>query len=309
MNNNTKIFLAGHKGLVGSAILRKLKATGYKNVLNIDRKNLDLLNQAEVFKFLEINKPSAVIIAAAKVGGIQANKQNSAEFIYENLAIQNNLIHGSYMAGIKNLIFLGSSCIYPRNSKQPIKEEYLLSGSLEKTNEAYAVAKIAGVKICEYYNRQYKLNYKSLMPCNTFGPNDNYNLFSSHFFPALISKIMQAVKNNKKYICLLGNGKTQRELIYVDDVADAIVFFLFKKTKSFLINIGTGREMTIEQYAKLIMDLIKKKLNIKYTKKHLTGTPRKVLDCSLAKKYGWIAKCNLNDSILATIRDYKKYYL
>ncbi len=234
MNNHIKIFLAGHKGLVGSAILRKLKAAGYKNVINIDRKNLDLLNQAEVFKFLEINKPSAVIIAAAKVGGIQANKQNSAEFIYENLAIQNNLIHGSYMAGIKNLIFLGSSCIYPRNSKQPIKEEYLLSGSLEKTNEAYAVAKIAGVKICEYYNRQYKLNYKSLMPCNTFGPNDNYNLFSSHFFPALISKIMQAVKNNKKYICLLGNGKTQRELIYVDDVADAVIFFLFKKTKDFI---------------------------------------------------------------------------
>jgi GDP-L-fucose synthase len=244
------IVVAGSTGLVGSAIVRHFENKGFQTV-GINRSVVNLFDKKATSDFILKTKPTVIIDAAARVGGIAANNHQPVEFLTENLLIQNNLMQAAHKAEVPKFVFLGSSCIYPKFTVQPIKEEYLLSGLLEPTNEAYAVAKIAGVKICENYNRQYKLNYKSLMPCNTFGPNDNYNLFSSHFFPALISKIMQAVKNNKKYICLLGNGKTQRELIYVDDVADAVIFFLFKKTKDFLINIGTEREMTIEQYAKL----------------------------------------------------------
>ena len=207
INKKSKIYIAGHKGLVGSAILRKLKLNNYSKLIYKTRKQLDLTNQLKVFNFLKKNKPDAVIIAAAKVGGIQANNTEKANFIYENLSIQNNLIHGSFNAGVKNLIFLGSSCVYPKNCKQPIKEKYLLSGYLEKTNEPYAIAKIAGINLCSSYNFQYNLNYKCLMPCNAYGINDNYDQNSSHFLPALIRKIINAIKNNDDHIKIWGSGK------------------------------------------------------------------------------------------------------
>jgi len=308
MNKNAKIFVTGHKGLVGSAVIRKLKIFGFKNILTVSKKKLDLRDQKKVNLFLNKYKPNSLIIAAAKVGGIKTNNELTGEFIYDNLQIQNNLIHGAYKHGIKNMVYLGSSCIYPKFSKQPIKENYLLTGELEKTNEAYAVAKIAGVKMCEYYNKQYNTNYKSLMPCNTFGSNDNYDLLSSHFIPALIRKIFEAKIKKKKSIELWGNGKTKRELIFVDDLADAIIFFLFKKTKQNLINIGTQVEFTIEEYAKIIMKKLNVNLNIKYKKKSLVGTPRKIMDSSLAKKLGWKSKIKIEDGIDFCLRDFKENY-
>ena len=233
IGRQSKIYVAGHNGMIGSSIVRKLKFFNYKNIYTISKSQLDLTNQSKVYKFLKKIKPDAVILAAAKVGGINANNEYRAEFIYENLAIQNNIIHGSFINGVKNLIFLGSSCIYPKNCKQPIKEKYLLSSYLEKTNEPYAIAKIAGVKMCENYNLQYNLNYKCLMPCNSYGINDNYDLQSSHFLPALIRKIIEALKNNKDYIKIWGSGKPLRELIYCDDIADACIFFLKKKNERF----------------------------------------------------------------------------
>ena len=224
-----KIFVAGHNGLVGSAIVKKLKSKGYKDILTVERKKLDLLDQKAVFNYLKKNKPKIVIIAAAKVGGIHANNEYGAEFIYENLQIQNNLIHSSYLNNIKNLTFLGSSCIYPKFAKQPLKEEYLLSDQLEETNLPYAIAKIAGIKMCEAYNKQYKTNYKCLMPTNTYGPNDNYDLMTSHFFPALIHKAHMCKIKNKKSIDVWGSGKVYREMIFVDDIADACIFFMKKK--------------------------------------------------------------------------------
>ena len=308
MNKNAKIFVTGHKGLVGSAVIRRLKKLGFKNILTVSKKKLDLRDQKKVNLFLNKYQPNSLIIAAAKVGGIKTNNELTGEFIYDNLQIQNNLIHGAYKYGINNLIYLGSSCIYPKFSKQPIKEDYLLTGELEKTNEAYAVAKIAGVKMCEYYNKQYNTNYKSLMPCNTFGSNDNYDLLSSHFIPALIRKIFEAKIKKKKSIELWGNGKTKRELIFVDDLADAIIFFLFKKTKKNLINIGTQVEFTIEEYAKLIMKKLNVNFNIKYKKKSLVGTPRKIMDSSLAKKLGWKSKIKIEEGIDFCLRDFKENY-
>ena len=308
MNKKAKIFVTGHKGLVGSAVIRKLKDLGFKNILTVSKKKLDLRDQRKVNSFLTKHKPNSLIIAAAKVGGIKTNSELTGEFIYDNLQIQSNLIHGAYKHNIKNMINLGSSCIYPKFSKQPIKEDYLLTGELEKTNEAYAIAKIAGVKMCEYYNKQYDTNYKSLMPCNTFGLNDNYDLLSSHFISALIRKIYEAKIKKKKSIKLWGNGKTKRELIFVDDLADAIIFFLFKKTKQNLINIGTQVEFTIEEYAKIIMKKLNVNLNIKYIKKSLVGTPRKIMDTSLAKKLGWKSKIKIEDGIDFCLRDFKENY-
>ena len=239
-----------------------------------------------------------MIISAAKVGGIKANNTYRAQFIYENLEIQNNLIHGSYLAGVKNLLFLGSSCVYPKNCRQPMKESYLLSGKLEKTNEPYAIAKIAGIKMCENYNFQYKTNYKCIMPTNTFGPNDNYDFENSHFFPALLKKIIIAKKNNKKFITLWGDGKAKREIIYADDVANAAIFFLGRKMKDGLINVGSGLEMTIKQYAYFIKDIIYPELKIKFdNNKELNGVKRKFLDTSVARSYGWKAECDLSDSV------------
>ena len=308
ITKNSKIFLAGHNGLVGSAILRRLNILGYKNILTVDKKKLDLTNQNKVFLFLKRNKPQAIIIAAAKVGGINANNKYRADFIYENLAIQNNLIHSAFLNKIKDLIFLGSSCVYPKNSIQPIKEKYILTGSLEHTNEPYAIAKIAGIKMCESYNIQYGTNYKCLMPSNTYGPNDNYNLQNSHFFPALIRKIHHSKIKKVNKIILWGTGKPKRELIYVDDVADACIFFLNKKTKESLINIGTGKDIKIEQYAKSIMKFLNIKINIHFDKTKPDGTPRKLLDTTIAKKYGWRPKIGLKDGFFLTYADYLKKY-
>ena len=308
ITKNSKIFIAGHNGLVGSAILRRLNILGYKNILTVDKKKLDLTNQKKVFLFLKRNRPQAIIIAAAKVGGIYANNKYRANFIYENLAIQNNLIHSAFLNKIKNLIFLGSSCVYPKNSKQPIKEKYLLTGLLEHTNEPYAIAKIAGIKMCESYNIQYGTNYKCLMPSNTYGPNDNYNLQNSHFFPALIRKIHDSKIKKVNKIILWGTGKPKRELIYVDDVADACIFFLNKKTKESLINIGTGKDLKIEEYSKLIMKFLNIKINIHFDKTKPDGTPRKLLDTTIAKKYGWRPKISLKDGFFLTYADYLKKY-
>jgi len=305
---NSKIFIAGHKGLIGSSILRKLNTAGYKNLLVVDKKELNLLDQKKVFLFLKKKKPAAIIIAAARVGGIVANNKYRAEFIYENLTIQNNLIHSAFLNKIKNLIFLGSSCVYPKYCKQPIKEEYLLSGTLERTNEPYAIAKIAGIKMCESYNLQHGTNYKCLMPSNTYGPNDNYNLQNSHFFPALIKKIHEAQIKKQKKIILWGTGKPKRELIYVDDIAEACIFFLQKKTKESLINIGVGKDLKIEQYAKLIMKFLNIKINIYFDKTKPDGTPRKLLDTSIAQKYGWIPKISLKDGFFLTYDDFLKKY-
>ena len=301
-----KIFVAGHNGLVGSAIVKKLKTKGYKDILTADRKKLNLLNQKAVFSFLKKNKPQIVIIAAAKVGGIHANNEFGAEFIYENLQIQNNLIHSSYLNNIKDLIFLGSSCIYPKFAKQPIKEEYLLSDKLEETNLPYAIAKIAGIKMCEAYNKQYKTNYKCLMPTNTYGPNDNYDLMTSHFFPAIIRKAHMCKIKNKKSIDVWGSGKVYREMIFVDDIADACVFFMKKKTKHSLINIGSGKDMSILSYVKFILKKLDLNIKINFIKSKPDGVHKKLLDIKRAKKYGWVAKTSLNEGFNITYKNFLK---
>ena len=302
------IFLAGHKGLVGSAILRKLKKRKYKKIITIDRKSLDLLDQKSVLNFLKKKKPKIVIIAAAKVGGVHHNNIHGADFIYENLQIQNNLIHGSFMNNVKKVIFLGSSCIYPKKSKQPIKEKYLLSGKLEETNEPYAIAKIAGVKMCEAYNKQYKTNYLSLMPTNTYGPNDNYDTYNSHFFPALIKKAHECKIKNKKIFKVWGSGKPLRELIFVDDIADACIFFMNKNIKDTIINIGSGKDMRIKDYVNFLIKKLKIKVKIKYDDKKPDGVFRKVLDVSVAKKYGWKSKISLEKGFDITYKDFVKNY-
>ena len=306
INLKSKIYVAGHKGLVGSAIIRKLKKKGYKNIIFRSKKQLDLKNQKKVYSFLKRNKPDFIFIAAAKVGGIYSNDKYRAEFIFDNLSIQANIIHSAYLCGIKNLIFLGSSCVYPRNCKQPIKESYLLTGELEKTNDAYAIAKIAGIKMCESYNIQYKTNYKCLMPTNTFGPNDNYDTLNSHFLPALIKKVHDLKLNNKKELILWGNGLAKREVIYVDDIADACIFFMKKNFFGTILNIGTGKDFSIKQYAKIILNKIipKNKIKIKYDLSKPNGTPRKVLDIKLANKYGWKPKTKLNEAIIKTYKNF-----
>jgi GDP-L-fucose synthase len=298
----SKIYVAGHNGLVGSAIIRRLKFFGYKNIITIDRGRLDLTNQLEVLKFLKKNKPKFIIIAAAKVGGINANNKNRADFIYENLSIQSNLIHSAYLNKIKNIIFLGSSCVFPKNCKQPIKEKYLLNGVLEYTNEPYAIAKIAGIKMCENYNLQYNTNYKCLMPSNTYGPGDNYDLKTSHFYPALIKKVLNAKKKLEKRIILWGTGRAKRELIYVDDLADACIFFMSKKTKENLINIGVGKDYTIKQYAEFISKYLNYPIQIKFDNTKPDGTKRKLLDISIAKRYGWSPKVSLKSGFFKTIK-------
>ena len=304
IKKNDKIFVAGHNGLIGSAIIKELKLKGYKNIITINKKKLNLINQNNVYKYLRKIKPKATIIAAAKVGGIYANDIYKGEYIYENLAIQTNLIHGSYLSGVKELIFLGSSCIYPRLCPQPIKEKYLLSKSLEKTNEGYAVAKISGVLLCQSYNYQYKTNYRCIMPANSYGPGDKYDKLNSHFFPAIIQKIVYAKKNKKNYIELWGDGKAKRELIFNEDIANACVYFLNKKTNETLINIGTGKDKRIIDYAKFVMNKLNYKVKIKFDRSKPNGVPRKLLDVSLAKKYGWEAKTDLDKGFWKTYYDY-----
>jgi GDP-L-fucose synthase len=305
LKKDSKIYIAGHKGLVGSSVLKLLKKKGYKNLFFKKSKELDLRKQADTFNYLRKIKPEFVIICAARVGGIKANKIRRAEFLYDNLSIQNNLIHGSFMANVKNLIFLGSSCIYPRLAKQPLKENSILSGYLEHTNEPYAIAKIAGLKLCENYNFQYKTNYKCIMPSNIFGPGDNYNLNDSHFLPAIIKKIyLSKLKKNKK-IYFWGTGKAKREVTYVEDISAAILFFLKKKTKESLINIGSGYENTIRDYIKLILKRMNYKAKIVFdNNKKLDGTPRKILDCSVAHRYGFYPKFKFLEGFDLTLSDF-----
>ena len=308
IKKNSIIFVSGHKGLVGSSIIRRLIFFGYKKIVTRNRKQLDLRNQRKVEYFFNQNKIDAVINAAGTVGGIYANNKFKADFIYDNLSIQNNIIHSCYKNKIKNLIFLGSSCIYPRNSKQPIKENYLLTGELEKTNEPYAIAKIAGIKMCESYNYQYNTSYKCLMPSNLYGPNDNYNLESSHFLPALIAKIYKAHIQKKKVVTIWGTGSPKRELLFVDDLADACIFFLNKKIKETLINIGSGKEMKIIDYAKYIIKQLNADLKIKLDLSKPDGTPRKIIDSSLAKKYGWRPKTQFKDGFKITYLDFLRKF-
>tara|TARA_A100001011_G_scaffold391415_1_gene476847 strand:- start:74 stop:1006 length:933 start_codon:yes stop_codon:yes gene_type:complete len=307
IKKHSKIYLAGHRGLVGSAILRKLKSSGFKNIITVTKKKLNLINQSKVENFIKKHKPDLVIIAAGKVGGILTNSKLQAEFMYENLMIECNLINASFKHKIKNLIFLGSSCVYPSNIGVKIKESDLLRSNLEKTNEGYAIAKIAGIKLCEYYNRQYNSNYFSLMPTNIYGPNDNYDPATSHFIAALIMKIYLAKKHKLKHILLWGDGKSKREIMYVDDLADAVIFFANKKPKHDLINIGIGKDMSIKDYAKKIMKIVNYNVPIKFDRTKPNGMRRKILDVSLANSYGWKSKTSLNNGIKKTYLQLSKY--
>ncbi len=305
LKRSSKIFLAGHKGLVGSAILRKLRNLNYNNIITIDKKKLDLTNQRNTINFFKKNRPEFVFICAAKVGGIFANNKYKADFIYNNLQIQNNLIHSSYLNKVKKIIFLGSSCVYPNTISKKIKETDLLTDKLEKTNEPYAIAKIAGIKMCQSYNTQYKTNFISLMPTNTFGPGDNYDLKNSHFIPALIKKIHNLKNKKKNVLNIWGTGKVRRELIYVDDLAEACIYFMKRNVKHDLINIGTGKDFTINHYAKKLLKILNVKAKIKYDKSKPDGTKRKLLDISVAEKYGWYPKTNFEDAILETYRHFQ----
>ena len=312
ININSKVFIAGHNGMLGSSIFRTLKKKGYKKIITVDKKKLDLRNQIAVKKFIKINKPDAVIIAAAKVGGIKANIKYPANFISDNLQIQTNLISSSHINNVKKLILFGSSCIYPKHLKKPIKESQIMTGLLEETNESYAVAKIAGIKMIESFNKQYNTNYICLMPCNLFGPNDNYDSQNSHFLPALIKKIYLASKAKKKdkVVKLWGTGKPLREVLYVDEVANACEFFLRKKTKKSLINIGSNVEMSIKNYANLIKKKIDPRVLIKFDNdKNLDGVMRKKLNLTLAKSYGWKSKMNFSKVLDEIIRDFKNSHI
>jgi GDP-L-fucose synthase len=310
-SKNKKIYLAGHKGMVGSSILRELQKQNYNNIVHRDLSELDLKNQTDVNKFFESEKPEVVIIAAAKVGGILANNTYRAEFIYDNLMIQANLIHASYNNKVEKLIFLGSSCIYPKLAPQPLKEEYLLSGYLEYTNEPYAIAKIAGIKLCESYYKQYGCNYYSAMPTNMYGPNDNFNLETSHVLPALIRKFHDAKKSNAPAVTLWGSGKPMREFMYVEDLADAMIFMLENINAADLyeneisqLNIGTGKDLTISELASIISDVVGYNGEIVYDSTKPDGTPRKLMDVSRINSLGWKYKTELKDGIEKTYNWY-----
>ena len=305
INTNSKKYIARHNAMLGSSIFRKLRNKGYNNIIVVNKKNLDLRNQNSVEKFFKKKKPDVVIVAAAKVGGIKANIENPANFINDNLQIQTNLISSSHTHNVEKLILFGSSCIYPKNLNKPIKESQLMTGVLEKTNESYAVAKIAGIKMIESFNKQYNRNYICLMPCNLFGPNDNYDLENSHFIPALIKKIYLASEKNK-IVKLWGTGKPLREVLHVDEVADACEFFLRKKINKTLINVGSNIEMTIKEYANFIKKKIDPKILIKFNNdKKLDGVMRKKLNLSLANQYGWKSKMNFSKEIDKTIEEFK----
>jgi GDP-L-fucose synthase len=297
MDKNARIFVTGHRGMVGSALVRRLQGLGYNNLLLRTRSELDLLNQAAVFELLEQEKPAYIFIAAAKVGGIHANNQLRADFIYENLAMESHLIHGAHRAGVQRLMFLGSSCIYPRDCPQPIREDYLLTGPLEPTNEPYAIAKIAGIKLCEAYNQQYGRQYCSVMPTNLYGPNDNYDLNSSHVLPALIRKAHEAkLRGDSEYV-VWGSGEPMREFLYVDDLAGACVHLMEQGYDGPLVNIGTGTDVTIKELAHTVMDVVGFKGRIVFDRSKPDGTPRKLLDVSRANALGWRAQVELRDGI------------
>ena len=297
MDKNAKIFVTGHRGMVGSALVRRLHAGGYTRILTAPRAELDLLDQHAVHDFLLRERPDYLFIAAAKVGGIQANNSLRADFIYQNLMIEANLIHGAHLAGLQRLMFLGSSCIYPRDCPQPIREDYLLTGPLEATNEPYAIAKIAGIKLCESYNRQYGRQYVSVMPTNLYGPNDNYDLATSHVLPALIRKAHEArLRGDAEYV-VWGSGTPRREFLHVDDLADACVYLMERGYDGGLLNIGCGEDVTIRELAETVMDVVGFEGRIVYDTSKPDGTPRKLLDVSRLGRLGWHAKTSLRDGI------------
>lgn len=310
---NKKIYLAGHSGMVGSAITRELQKKNYNNLILKEFKDLDLKDQTAVNTFFEQEKPEVVIIAAAKVGGILANNTFRAEFIYDNLMIESNIIHASYINKVEKLIFLGSSCIYPRLAPQPLKEEYLLTGMLEYTNEPYAIAKIAGIKLCESYYKQYGCNFYSAMPTNMYGDNDNFDLNTSHVLPALLRKFHEAKINNHSSVTIWGSGKPMREFMYVDDLADAIIFMIENINANNLydigisqLNIGTGKDITIEELANTIKTIVGYNGKIEYDKSKPDGTPRKLMDVSRINELGWKYRTELKDGIRNTYQWYIK---
>ena len=303
-----KIYIAGHRGLVGSAIVRALKKQGYNNFILRTHSELDLLDQKSVADFFKEEKPEYVFLAAAKVGGIMANNTYPADFIYKNLAIQNNIIHNAYLNGVKKLLFLGSSCIYPKLARQPIKEEHLLTGGLEPTNEPYAVAKIAGIKMCQAYNRQYETNFISVMPTNLYGPNDNFDLENSHVLPAMIRKFHEAKISNQNEVVVWGTGAPKREFLYVDDLADACVFLMNNYDNSEIINIGTGEDISIKELAEMIKEIIGFTGEIAWDASKPDGTPRKLLDVSRLHNLGWKHQINLPDGILSTYEFYQSIH-
>jgi len=312
-----KIFIAGHKGMVGASLYNYFTKNNITKIITATRKQLDLQNPGNVDKFIRKNKPDVIINCAGKVGGILANSTYPTEFLYENIYIQTNLIKSAYKNKVKHFINLGSSCIYPKNAKQPIKEKYLLSSELEKTNEAYALSKIVGLKACQFYNEQYQTNYLTLMPCNLYGPNDNYDSKNSHFIPALIKKIVNGKSKKMKTVEVWGSGKPKREIMHVDDLASAIFFILNKKIsnkKKFnkflkdncVINVGSGQEYSIKEFATLISTLSSKKTKFKFNRKFPDGTKRKILDNSLLNKLGWKPTISVKDGLKSTIDMYIK---
>jgi GDP-L-fucose synthase len=305
MDKNAPIFVAGHRGMVGSAILRRLRAGGYTNLLGQTRQQLDLLNQRAVIAYLESARPAYLFIAAAKVGGIHANNVARAEFLYENLMIEANLIHAAHRAGVPRLMFLGSSCVYPRDCPQPIKEEFLLTGPLESTNEPYAVAKIAGIKLCEAYRHQYGRQYVSVMPTNLYGPNDNYDLATSHVLPALLRKGHEARERGDSHLTVWGSGRPLREFLYVDDLADACVYLMERNDPGALLNIGSGNEVTIRQLAETIMETIGFEGALQFDVSKPDGTPRKLLDLTRLAATGWKAATTLKAGLRLAYAAYK----
>jgi GDP-L-fucose synthase len=304
MNLTSKIYVAGHTGLVGSAILRSLKSQGYSRFILHTIEEIDLTNQSNVERILEKEQPEYVFLAAAKVGGIHANNTYPADFIYSNLQIQTNMIHAAYKNRVKKLCFLGSSCIYPRLAPQPMKEDYLLDGKLEPTNEAYAIAKIAGIKMCQAYNRQYGTNYISVMPTNLYGPHDNFDLQSSHVLPALIRKILEARTVSASSVTVWGTGAPKREFLFVDDLADAVVFLMNHFDSSEIVNIGTGKEISIFDLANMIKEEVGFKGSIEFDSTKPDGMPLKLLDVSKIHSLGWSAKIPLREGIRKTIQWY-----
>lgn len=306
MNKSDKIYVAGHNGLVGSAIVRGLEKKGYTNIITRSHSQLDLTNQAAVEQFFTEEKPDYVFLAAAKVGGIHANRTYPAEFIYINMMIEANVIHASYLHGVKKLMFLGSGCIYPRVVPQPIKEEYLLTAELEKTNEAYAVAKIAGLKLCEFYNQQYGTDFISVMPCNLYGEGDNYNLSTSHVVPALLRKFHEAKENGDKTVPMWGTGVAMREFIHVDDMADATIYLMEKDCKITVVNVGCGEDIPIRELAAIIKDITGFEGEIVYDPSMPDGTPRKLLDSQKLFASGWRPSIPLREGLERTYADYLK---
>lgn len=307
LEKSAKIYVAGHRGMVGSAIVRKLKEEGFQNIIFKSSSELDLKDQQKVFEFLSNEKPDYVFLAAAKVGGIVANNTYRAQFLFENLEIQNNVIHGAYLAGAKKLMFLGSSCIYPKMAPQPLKEEYLLTGLLEPTNEPYAIAKIAGIKMCEAYRAQYGCNFISVMPTNLYGPNDNYDLENSHVLPAMIRKFHEAKVKQKPFVELWGTGSPMREFLHADDLAEACLYLMQNYNEPELVNIGTGTDVTIKELAETICATIGYEGTLKWDSSRPDGTPRKLMDVSKLNALGWKHKIDLKEGIKMVYEDFKNH--